>query len=448
MVRQRRSLPADRGLLTLALLALLVQAIIGPHISSGGSAGEAELTGQGNTVRQIGYVATFGLILWAARAFQHPERVMVIPAGLCIALVWCWASVFWAIAPGVSARRIALTTLIVWAVLVAVRQLGFRAVVLLLQQLTLVVLVVSYVAVVIVPSAAIHQYAEVDDLSIAGAWTGILAHKNVAGPFFALMILLYLFNSGGTRKTWHWLAIAGAAFFLYKTSSKTSMGILAMAASAGWAFTFYDRRHRAPLIAVLALSLSMAGFLMADNWRELTAPLDNDEALTGRTQIWPVLFGYIHDHWLLGAGYGSFWNIGAASPIYQYIDPGGWLDLLSSGHNGYIDLAAQIGIPGLVIVVVAMIILPFGKVLKTPVADPRQRALLISFIVFCAGQNLTETTLFERDFVVQIFLTLTLGLAYLSPTRAALERERPQQTQSFSARSASSVSRGGRRLRR
>jgi O-antigen ligase len=80
----------------------------------------------------------------------------------------------------------------------------------------------------------------------------------------------------------------------------------------------------------------------------LSAAFASPDALTGRVQIWPVLIAYSRDHWMQGSGYGSFWNIGGASPAYEYAT--GRVSTIASGHNGYLDLLAPIGVPGLLLV--------------------------------------------------------------------------------------------------
>lgn len=415
---QRRHSVARRDLVTFALFALLIQVIVGPHLSLSSDG----LTGEGNVVRQLGYIFVFALVLQASRVGHYPARLLAVPVGIVLALAWCWASVAWAIEPGIAVRRIALTTLVIWSIFMAVQQLGFKATVRILQQFTLLALIASYAVVAIWPSFGIHQFVDIDDLGLVGTWKGVLSHKNQAGPLCAFTIIIYFFGAEETRRPWRLLVIAAAAFFLYETGSKTSIGILLIALFAGWGFTHYRLRHRWWVIVALILVAAAASLVAAEYWQELTAPLNDEEALTGRVQIWPALFAFVQDHWLLGTGYGSFWNIGSASPIYQYTEAGLWVEFLASGHNGYLDMATQIGVPGLLLVVLGMIILPFGELLRHPKDHPQQGAMLMSLLVFCAGHNATESTLFDRDFLVQVFLVLTLALIYLDPAGRRRER--------------------------
>ncbi len=157
----------------------------------------------------------------------------------------------------------------------------------------------------------------------------------------------------------------------------------------------------------------MIGMLYwAGTWKEAIGPFAKPTAFTGRVQIWPHLVSYIQDHPLTGTGYGAFWNIGDSSPIYAYSK--NWVSTISSGHNGYLDLASQIGLPGLIVAVLAAFVIPLYKLL-TSQSLPRWRgALLVSMIVFCAGHNMTESGLFDRDVIVWVFLLITIALTEIA----------------------------------
>ena len=80
----------------------------------------------------------------------------------------------------------------------------------------------------------------------------------------------------------------------------------------------------------------------------LAVLLSDPGALSGRAQIWPLLISYSQQHPWTGAGFGSFWQIGDNSPIWELTD--GWVaEIASHGHNGYLDLIVTIGYPGMLL---------------------------------------------------------------------------------------------------
>ncbi len=142
----------------------------------------------------------------------------------------------------------------------------------------------------------------------------------------------------------------------------------------------------------------------------LNKPFQREDSLTGRVQIWPPLVAYALDNPLLGAGFGSFWNIGRESPIFAYSTTY-WVTQLGNGHNGYLDLLVQIGFPGLILVVMALIVTPMLRLSLSPYASRNQGALLLALIIFCTGHNFTETSLMDRDAFVHLYLVMAGALA-------------------------------------
>jgi O-antigen ligase len=313
----------------------------------------------------------------------------------------------WAIDPNVAVRRVTLTTLIIWTVFMTVQQLGFERTVGVVRLLLLLVLIANYCAVVTLPTFGIHQVAQVGDPELVGNWRGILMQKNFAGAFCAFTLIAYAFDTRGIRPILRWAIIAATIYFLYKTSSKTSIRLSMFALGTGYIYTVYNPRylmHAIYGIVLLCILLIVFGLSYGE---DLLAPLERQDALTGRGGIWSVLLAYSRDHWLLGAGYGSFWNIGPGGPIYRYTND--WIVGAGNGHNGYLDLLVQIGGPGLALAVATMIVWPILKLLAGT-TKRAHGAMLMAFMLFCAGHNMTESSLLDRDSIVQVFLVFTIAL--------------------------------------
>jgi exopolysaccharide production protein ExoQ len=95
------------------------------------------------------------------------------------------------------------------------------------------VLVINIVSVKVVANA-VHLPGEADP-QLVGNWRGVYVHKNIAGAVGAMTALVLLF----TPRTKVWLKLADLAvvglalFFTVMTHSKSSLGLLAVAAAAG-----------------------------------------------------------------------------------------------------------------------------------------------------------------------------------------------------------------------
>ncbi|QAY77485.1 O-antigen ligase [Sphingosinicella sp. BN140058] len=411
-----RIVPRERTTPALVVLAIiLILVLLGPYINYK----PAPFTGEGNPMRQLIFFSCALTLAWAARPLSKPDRLLAIPLIMMIALGWCWVSLAWSAVPDISVRRLLLTTIVMWTIFMIARQAGYRRSLAIMRLILVGILIANYVASVGFPQFGVHQAADLADPGIVGSWRGVMLQKNFAGATCALTILLFVFDSKPLRPWLCAIVIAATAYYLYRTNSKTSGGILIFSMLCGYIYARYNPAYRAlliPLLSVIGVGLFLASEFY---WDALAAPFSSKDAFTGRVQIWPVLIEYAQDHWMLGSGYGAFWNIGGTTPIYNYAS--GWLTEITSGHNGYLDLLIQIGFPGMLIVVFAALIWPLVKLLSSRTIPRQTGALLVTLLLFCAGHNLTESSLFDRDQILQVFLIITLAFIWRETNAATSE---------------------------
>lgn len=373
-------------------------------------------TGNGDFMRQGLYVATLAYVLVSQGLLYNPGRLRVLPLSLVLLLAWCVCSVVWAIDPGIALRRVTLTVIVVFTIFLAVEAAGTSRTLLLLRWSFAAILVLNYLVVFASP-LGVHTTAGFDP-SLAGNWRGLMLHKNTAGVACAFTILLWLFT--GKRSAIQWLIVAAAAYFLYQTQSKTSLGALAVSLVFGLIFGALSARPRviaslAALVAVTLLLIAGQEYLGEEVSRYLSQP----DALTGRSQIWKIVWSYSMSNLALGSGYGSFWDIGAASPIFQYSR--NWVVFITSGHSGYLDVLAQLGLGGLVLTVVAVVFLPFWKLLRNSASSSRVLGMLAAGVAFCAIHNVTETSFLDRDrlaWVLLLFMIAMTGIEHRRRSRS------------------------------
>ena len=361
---------------------------------------------QGDSLRQVCYTALFLLAVVGSQPHRRPGRLLPLPFSVTLMLLWSLASLHWALDPAIGARRLLLTTMLLWTAFRLVNELGHRNTLEILRVFLAVAVVCNFAAIAFSPMA-IHRFAEVGDPNLAGSWRGFTGQKNWAGALCAVTILLFVFGADRWRPVVRLLVVVAAAYFLYRTMSKTSIGMLMVAIAAGSAFRVYNPAYRALLVPAAMISgsaLVYYGSTYGDSWVEV---FSDPKAFTGRTQIWPALLAFSDDH-PMGAGFGSFWNIGPSGPIFSYAS--GWVTELGNGHNGYLDLLATIGVPGLVLTLVALIVVPLVRLLASRRVSRGDGALLVSLLVFCAAHNLTESSIMDRDMIMQMVLVLTVAM--------------------------------------
>lgn len=398
--------PIRVGFLALAFCALLTLAMLGPFMTYESDA----VAGTGQLARQLGYISIALLTAYSVRALKVPKRLLVVPVWVAVAVGWCWLSVTWAFDPRISVRRLVLMTIVLWSSFVLVRQLGYRSTLLLIRGALVLLLAVNYIAVFNYPEVGVHQFDRLGEGGLSGDWRGIMAHKNMAGLVTALTILYFAFDSGRIPKLVQLPVLIAAGIFLWFSSSRTSVGVCVAALIVGFLYSWYRFKYRPVAIGVLVV-LTLIGAVIQNIYSDPFLRVLNDPtAFTGRTVIWAAMWAFYRNFPLFGAGYGSFWNIGPASPINQYGSD--WLLQVAEGHNGYMDLLVTIGPVGLALVVLATMILPIAKLLNWRRSEGQTGALLMAVLIFMIGHNATESTLFDRDSIGQVFLMVTVAMIW------------------------------------
>ena len=415
-----RTRPADTGkrwsraVAQFAFAALIALALAGPWMTD-------QTDERLKLIREAGYAAVLVLAILAARPWRHPERLLVVPWPLLLALGWCWLSLTWAIEPAVGVRRLVLTSIVLWSLFALVREAGLDRSVTILRALLALLLAINFIAVLAYPAVGIHP---ADAADLTGAWRGVMGQKNFAGFTSAMTVLLFAFDAGRVPLAVRIGIGIAAAIFLVLSDSATSMWVVAAALLVGGLFAWRaarDGQRRlaapgwawAPLALLAAVCVSMA----ADPTPYLQLVSD-PTGFTGRTQIWSALIRAYADRPWLGVGYGSLWDLGPNGPLSPYTNASSrWITEQSQGPQGYLDLLVQIGAPGTLLVLFATLVWPTQRLLRG--GDHPERVLGAAMLIFCLGHNLTESTLFDRDALGQVFLMIAVALLW-SATAASV----------------------------
>ncbi|KTT99333.1 hypothetical protein NS355_06950 [Sphingomonas yabuuchiae] len=375
--------------------------------------------GAGNALRQGLYSLCVGMVLIASRPVKIGWRLVAIPPTILLLLAFCVASIGWSDAPSVAVRRLILTVMIIWTVFRCVDELGYRRAMDYMVATLLVLLFINYAYVASTP-AAIHQGGDATDPGLAGDWHGLIPHKNDTGPVLAETIILLAFGCGRLTMVWRLAMLLASGYFLYRTHSKTSLGLVFVGLATGLAYLRYRPAYRALLIPVLMLGGAVAAYAAITYVPMLLDSLDSSEtAFTGRIQIWRTMTAYLREHWVFGAGFGSFWDAGPVSPANVY--GRSWVSaMVSQGHNGYLDLWTQLGIFGLLLAVAVLFVIPGGRLLIATMPSKYHAAAAAALLIFLMGHNLTETTMMARDTFGNLMLAFAIAviqnLARKSPT--------------------------------
>ena len=118
-----------------------------------------------------------------------------------------------------------------------------------------------------------------------------------------------------------------------------------------------------------------------------------DASFTGRNEVWRFAFASIAQKPFFGYGYFAFWG----SDYVKEIDTGeaidNWVLIASHSHNGYLDSALALGIPGLLLVISILVIIPLRNYHRaaaygapTPLANMFLRVWLFGILHRIAGK--------------------------------------------------------------
>jgi exopolysaccharide production protein ExoQ len=404
---------AERGLLpVLSFIALLLLVFVGleafsppPEVARFGGVAQAS---RGDVMRQIAFLSVAMVIGLTALTRYGLEAVRIVPLSMILLLCWCVASALWAPEVTIVLRRAGLEVVVVVSLLLSVELLGAERAFLVWRWLLAAILLVNFLSIPLV-AVARHGASEIDP-GLVGNWRGLYGHKNMAGGVCALTAILFFFTQNG-RRNWIGIAIGLAScFFLAMTHSKSSAGFLVIAVICGLLYhlTWRDGLNRAILLvcgALLTTGLAVFAVLDADAIARL---LEDPTEFTGRAEIWAAELRYIADHPLFGAGFGTFTDTRAQSPLHNYVS-GSWVDAVSHGHNGYLQILVTIGGIGFALTMLAVVVAPARR-LWTP--DPRAdgfKAMLVAIFVFAVAHNFMESDFLEGAGAVWAAMLMTIA---------------------------------------
>lgn len=362
---------------------------------------------RGDALRQLCYILVFGGIVLAAVQRFGLMAARAIPASIALLLVWCMASALWSDYPGVVIRRGGLEVILILSVFLSVEVLGWQRAFAIWKWLLLAILVVNWISIPLIPAA--KHFPDEVDTALIGNWRGLYGHKNITGAVCVVTALIFLFTRNGKGNWIGILAAAAATGFLVFSQSKSSLGFLPLSAAAGLAYRigWKDGLSRAIVTLLGAMALFALGLAMLLEAEALNRLLSDPTEFTGRSAIWAAQIAYIRDHPLLGSGFGTFADTGGRPALYAYITDF-WMETISHGHNGFLQLLVTIGGIGFVLAMAALVIAPairFWTLDRHPL-----KPLLFALFVFTLLHNVMESDFLEGDTVTWVTMLMVIAL--------------------------------------
>ncbi len=377
----------------------------------------------GSLGRQLQLLFLLLLAVW--QCLRHPAVSLDILKHsnpfLLLVLLYCLASTLWSPYPFVTLKRgIVLGILIVIGLATPPPLGGSRQLIRTLLTTLSLLCFLSLLVALAFPDIG-------TDPVLDHAWRGITWHKNQLGNAAAYAMLLWLYE--WTRRDLdRRLCAAGmllSLFILVMARSSTALLMTALSCAVylygNWSWL---RKTRIDLVLMLGGLVLLILFLhfhfiatgRMPTWQDLTGPVaglfGKGTDLTGRTNIWHLVWFSVQQHFLLGIGYGAFW-LGVGGPAQYIGDALFWMP--NHAHNGYLDILNELGVVGLVLFMLALL-WHLGCLLRLMRHDRREATLHLAIFSIIAVSNLTETdflsgTLFQNLMLLYSMMHVSARLA-------------------------------------
>lgn len=314
--------------------------------------------------------------------------------------IWIYAfaafaflSVFWSAAPSVSLRAAIQYLTQVLCALIAVRVMDVK---------TLTLGIVVGIAFVIVYSLLFGRY-ELDVIDNTYSFVGAFASKNQLGFYASLGVIacvatVFIF---GERRLWMAVAAIVGLLSAYvlaicqsATSVLTTVVVLALMVGLRVVLTLTPDQRKLLVIGggTALIVLAVAGVYLGAVDAVLGI-FGKDSTLTGRTYLWQQGIAAAAENPYFGVGYQAYWVQGFSEPerLWEEFFIGS-----RSGfhfHNTYIEAAVELGLVGLLIVVLTLLTILWGH-LRRLIEDVRNDE---SYLLFAIAVLLTTRSFVEID---------------------------------------------------
>jgi exopolysaccharide production protein ExoQ len=382
-------------------------------------------------------------VLWS-RA-EQTKRILANNKWLVLLSVYIALSILWSNFPSISLRRgIRSVGTFVMVLVVLTERNPTEAVRALLRRLYFVHIPLSIIAIKYVRNIGVmYNWSGVEE-----EWTGISIDKNSLGQvamcsgLFSLWQILKDWPEKKSKRDWKKLAVPVLLLILSLWLLRGSKNVHSSAAILGFIICsvilfglqyIKKRAHRAKrIILTQALAFSLLGPIVYFVFQTFnTTPVEmmvqatgRNMTFTDRTLLWTDILNNTAKNPVLGVGIGAFW----VGPIgYEMYPLPNWSRKTpqwrpEEGHNGYIDVYAELGAIGLVLLLIVI-----GRAIAGVFSDLQNEfqlgSLRLVLLLSVLMNNIAETTFLSGTHGLWFLFLLTV--VNLPRPKAAL---RPKKT--------------------
>ena len=382
--------------------------------------------GDVSTGNEVPTYATFGglavlTLVLAARDNMRGLATLLSPA-FVLFVGWLCVTILLSFDPGTSIRRFTITACVI-AVTAALPLLAKSQAEIMrwFSIAALALLATCYLGILLAPHLSIHLASDPQEPGLAGNWRGSFGHKNGAAAIMSILLFLgvYFIRAGG------WIvgiAVIGLSLlFLLYAGGKSALAlcfVVLLLTSLASVIRAFWLRAMLLLTPLVLLNLLGVGTVMSDTLAEIAKLLPFDASFTGRTDIWNFAIQSLQPRLATGYGFASFWG---SSAIQDLPEGKEWAAFASHSHNGYLDTALGMGLPGLALLIGAIVIKPLRDFHAADQGGNGGPLATLFLRIWLFGLYLSSMESFFLDRAEPMWFTLLVavfGLHYLARFRA------------------------------
>jgi O-antigen ligase len=283
----------------------------------------------------------------------------------------------------------------------------------------LAALALAYFGVMMLPHVSIHQASDPAEPMLAGLWRGHFVHKNAASSAMALAVFFGIYSYATGARLLGIAMVAAATYFLVHTGGKTSLVTMPAIILLAWLVERFSLL-RLPLIlgGVIAFNVATLGAAVSPAISDAIASLGIDATFTNRVDIWRIALRLAAESPLTGEGLHTFWRSYAA--VYGGGTIETWAYSAGTAHNGYLDVAMHLGLPGLLLVVLIFVLRPITQISQAMASgnDTALTRLFLRIWLFGVFNACVESIFFARGSVLWfVFMVAVFGLQLQAKAR-------------------------------
>ena len=369
---------------------------------------------EGDSHKQLILLAIYGLTTCVLLPRLTAEARRAIGLPLLLLLAWAGLSAVWADMSAITLRRtVALGGTFALGVYLALHWPP-RELARLLTRVALVVLGVSFIVALLLPTAGLDPEHRL---------RGVFAHKNSFASFAALALVCAadaLADPQRRRQRLPWIVALCGVVALGLAASASPIPAAAAAVFVVVRIHAMAPGARHTLAIRLCAGVFVATVLMpwiAPSIGEIALLFGRNTDFSGRTLVWRFALEFFQRNPLFGYGYASFWS-GPAGLLFV-----GYAHFpVAHAHNGVMQLLLDCGAVGLALFAAVLVRALRGLAGLLNDKDRRANAWMAGFVVLYTFSNLAETHLLEPNDLYTVlfaYVVVRINLARAGGTQAA-----------------------------